>query len=320
MKFQYLLILFILSLSFSAHSQVSQSDQLIIKNVDIMTWPKDISSAAVLDIYTDIINSDPETNLFFNQVNKKLQDHGISHVRDIFQYCSGESQGNAAAFFHQGANIVETRVSIPGLLEKPWSESAIAKAKAGFSSEVIKMPFIEFLAVSDRPEICIYRGEQLISAYDTLVHEMAHFLLNDPFIYLEELSSSLPFPDFVQMTVFTKGGEFDAFKIGASTGARFTKKYGLPDYSATEYKFFSADGLLTDEEGLKSYILKTYSNYYKNTDTIQQLKAAKLSIIETKLQILRNNVEPVLKTLNQDDLNKKLSDEITVLESLKSQL
>jgi hypothetical protein len=320
MKFQYLLILFFLSFSFSARSQVNENGQLIIKNVDVMTWPKDISATDVLDIYIEMINSDPEANLFLNQVNKKLQDHGISHVRDIFQYCPGESKGNAAAFFSQGANVVETRVSIPGLSENPWSESSVAKQKAGFSSEVIKMPFIEFLAVSDRPEICIHKGEQLISTYDTLIHEMAHFLLNDPFIYLEELSSSLPFPDFVQMTVFTKGGELDAFKIGASAGTRLTKKYGLPKYSATEYKFFSDAGLVADEDGLKSYILKTYSNYYKNSDMISQLKAAKLSIVDTKIQILRNNVEPVLKTLHRDDLNKKFSDEIKTLVSLKFQL
>ncbi|MNY81194.1 hypothetical protein D3C86_2226330 [compost metagenome] len=66
--------------------------------------------------------------------------------------------------------------------------------------------------------------------------------------------------------------------------------------------------------------MKTYTDYYKTKNTLNELNDAKLSIIETKLQILRTNIEPLLKTLNRDELIKNLSEEIATLESLKSQM
>ncbi|MNL32718.1 hypothetical protein D3C87_1545890 [compost metagenome] len=149
---------------------------------------------------------------------------------------------------------------------------------------------------------------------------MTHFLLKDPFLYHDELFSSRPFPDFVQTTVLEIGGEFDAFKIGNSVAIRFLRKHDIQGYSSASYKFFSAEGQLTDEEGLKSYLVKTYTDYYKTKNTLNELNDAKLSIIETKLQILRTNIEPLLKTLNRDELIKNLSEEIATLESLKSQM
>ncbi|MNU04180.1 hypothetical protein D3C72_2484820 [compost metagenome] len=66
--------------------------------------------------------------------------------------------------------------------------------------------------------------------------------------------------------------------------------------------------------------MKTYTDYYKTKNTLNELNDAKLSIIETQLQILRTNIEPLLKTLNRDELIKNLSEEIATLESLKSQM
>ncbi len=252
MKF-YLLTPLVLILSLFGPVTPAQAGQITIQNVDIMTWPTNLQAAKALDIFIGIMNSDLEVSSILNQVNTKLQAHGVNSFSEIFNYCEGEPPApGATAFFRQNSNIVETRISIPGLPENPWSDSVLEKQKSAFSSKVIKTPFIEFLALSERPEICIHQGKQLFSAYVSVVHEMTHFLMKDPFSFYDELLSSQPFPDFVSMTVTEVGGELDAFKIGSSATIRFLKKYSIQGYSSESHQFFNNDGLLTDADGLKT--------------------------------------------------------------------
>jgi hypothetical protein len=122
------------------------------------------------------------------------------------------------------------------------------------------------------------------------------------------------------MTVNELGGELDAFKIGSSAGLRFLKKYGIQGYTSSSHQFFNSDGLLIDEDGLRSYLVKTYSDHYRNTDTLKALKGAKLSMINTKINLLKGEVETVVKNLNRPDLQVELAVEISALEKLKSEL
>lgn len=319
MKFLIIVLVVAFSFGFSAQAQEDLSRKIIINNVDILTWPKDLSASAVLDVYIEMMKGDPETSLFLDQVNGELQKHGINHVRDIFQFCEGETERNATAFFSQDANIASTKISFPGIADTPWSSYALDAISKGYSSKVIKTPFIDYLVVSNKPQICLHKGEQLISGYDTVVHEMTHFLLQDPFYYYEDLLTSPSMPEFLQMTVLRKGGELDAFKMGSAAGLRFALKQGFR-YETGEYAFYDADGKLKDEEGLKNYILKIYGDYYQNSSTISELKKAKLTIIESKLFILKNQVKSFLLALSQEELDQKLLSEVAALESLKAKL
>lgn len=314
-------ILFVLLIGLVGHSATALSDRVVIKNVDVMTWPESLSADEALHVYIEIINSDPEARSVLNQVNRKLIDHGIKSVREIFSYCKGAPTADGAtAFFSQKVNVVETRISIPGISANPWSNSAVAAQKNGFSSKVVRTPFVEFLMVSAKPEICIYKQNRLIEGYDSVMHEMTHFLLKDPFTFFEELLSSRPLPDYVQTTVTGPGGELDAFKVGSSAAIRFLTQYNIQEYNSEAYVFFSPDGRLIDESGLKKYLIKIYSEYYQSQLFLDELKSYKLKMIKTKLNILKNYVEPAIKSRGRNDLEKSLADEIAVLEGLKSNL
>lgn len=313
--------LFLVFQSFFVFASPLQSNQIIIQDVDILTWPANLTATQVLDIYIEIMSSDSEAKSILDKTNLKLKTHNINHIREIFKYCDGQPPSQyATAFFSQNVKIIETRISIPGIPESPWSASAQTVQEEAFSFKVIKTPFIEFLAVSDRPEICIHRGKELLSAYDSVVHEMTHFLLKDPFLYNQEIVSSKPFPDFIQMTVVETGGELDAFKIGSSAAIRMLKRYNIKGYSSESYQFFDSDGVLIAEEGLKNYLIKTYTNYYKNTNTLSELRKSKLSVVGTKVNILKGTVVPIVHSLSRSDLYEDLSSEIITLEELKSQL
>lgn len=97
------------------------------QTLDITTWPSDLSASQLLEVYQEIMNSDPEAKSILNDVNIKLKNHGVENLRQIFKYCDGQPKADgASAFFSQNVKIVETRISIPVLSQNPWSESATA--------------------------------------------------------------------------------------------------------------------------------------------------------------------------------------------------
>lgn len=317
--FYQFIIFFILTLSLSIQAAPASLKPIVIQNVDITTWPNDISAEDVLSIYIEIMNSDPQVKELLDQVNAKLNTHGITHLKDIFSYCLGEPPAKGAtASFSQNADLVATRIAIPGLPSTPWPSTSKTPINA-FSSAILKTPFIEFLVVSDRPKICIHKGQHIFQSYDSVVHEMTHFLLKDPFSYYEDVTSSLPLSDFLTMTVHEVGGELDAFKSGGSASIRFLRKYGI-NHNSESHIFFNSEGELADEEGLKNYLIKTYSNYYDGTNISNDLKTAKLSLINAKLKILNDSVKPLIESLSRPDLHKDLNDEIEILVKTKSQL
>lgn len=298
-----------------------RAEPVIVKNVDIMGWPTNLTSSDVLDLYTEIINSDPEAKSILDRVNLKLSNHGIHHLREIFKYCDGVAPSKyATAFFAQNSKVVETRISIPGVAENPWSSSTLNQLKSAFSFEIIKTAFFDSLVLNDKPQICIYQGQSLLSSYDSFVHELTHFLLKDPSLYNKELLSSDPFPDFINMIVTEAGGELDAFKVGSSAAIRMLKKYNITGYSSESYKFFDSDGNLRDEDGLKKYLIEVYTRHYKDTNTELQLKQSKSDSVNVRIKILVDNIKPIIQNLNSLELSKSLDVEIKKLEKLKSQL
>lgn len=320
MKFYLLVFLSVFNYIF-AYASPFPSNQMVIQNVNMWTWPTHLTSNQVLDIYIEIMNSDSETQLILDQANLKLRRHNINHLSEIFKFCDRKSQvDNATAFFSQNVKIIETRISIPGILETPWSMTSQTALHNAFSSQVLKTPFIEFLAVSDKPEICIFQGKELLSSYDSVVHEISHFLLKDPFTFHQELLSLNPIPDFIQMTVIETGGELDAFKVGSSAAIRMIKNYNINGYSSESYQFFNSDGVLIDEDGLKKYLIKTYTNSYKNTKILDEIKKSKLNIIATKIEILKRTAIPAAENLKRPELIKEISNEIKLLEEIKIKL
>lgn len=321
MKLQVLNIFLVFMLSFSAFGAETRPSPIIIQNVDITTWPEALSAEDALDIFIEMIQSDPEAKKILEQVNQKLNDHGIPHLKDIFSYCPGEAgDDHATAFFWQKVRSIETRIAIPGIPAIPWSQAALAAKRNAFSSKVIKTLFTEFLAVSDQPRICIHRGKELFYTYDSVVHELTHLLLKDPFSYSEELFSSSPLPDLVQKTIFETGGEFDAFKAGSPAGIRLLRKYNIQNRGSQSHQFFSPQGVLVDEDGLKNHLVKVYSEYYSHTDSLSKFKENKRTLLQTRVQILKGNVEPAIIQLKRVDLQKTLAEEIALLESLIAQL
>jgi hypothetical protein len=317
MKPGILRILFFIALFLAPPIASARIKPIVVQGVDINTWPTHLTASKVLDIQLELMRGDPQTSSLVDQVIEKLNQHGVQTLSEIFSYCPAKDNSlvslGASAFFSQRSTIAEARVSIPGTPETPWSQKAILALTGSFSSRTIKTPFIEFLMISERPEICISKGDQLLQAYNSLAHEMTHFLLIDPFYQYEELMSSNRNSDYVHTTVTQTGGELDAFKAGEAAAIRLFKKYGIQQTRSGTARFFNSDGQLINEEGLLQYILFTYSIFYEQGGTLTELKRTKIKLLEYRLKILKEIVAPNIKRTNRTDLQTSLDSEIADL-------
>lgn len=320
MKFYFLsLLLFLGSYHALAAPQV-QERPIIIQNVNIREWPESLSEDAAYKIMTEIMNGDPEAKILLEKANQKLKSGGIQSLRNIFSYCSKpRTSSDLRGYFYQNTKILETRISIPGLAKKPWSESTLTEQRTGFSTKILTTPFLEYFAISMTPMICIYKDKALFQSYNAFVHELTHFLLDDPFDNVEELLSSRHHANHVENAVNHAGGEMDAFKAGNAAEKRFFKKYNITNYRTVSQKYFNDDGELTDEEGLRKYLTEYYADYYESPQAREQLQKSKKSYTQYKLDNLRYAVE-YLEFKRREDLIQKVLVEIDAMEKLLSEL
>lgn len=293
-----------------------QERAILIQNVNIMEWPENLSADAALDIFIELMQADPQARSLLEKSNQKLNHHGIEKLSDIFDYCTEpKATDTVQALFSQQSRILEARVSIPGIEVSNWAANTLETQKTAFSSKIVKTPFLEFYLMSEAPTICIYKGKKIFQAYNSIIHELIHFLLLDPFSQLEGLLNPQLISNHLDNIINRSGGEYDAFKIANSVEKRFLKKYSLENYSTDTLVYFNSDGVLIDESGLKKHITKSYSVLFEGVEVTEKIQKSKNDFIQYKLDLLKNNVQPYLDYLAKPELLKELEAEVSTLEN-----
>lgn len=294
---------------------VAHERAILIQNINIMEWPASLPADAVLDIFIELMQSDPQARRLMENSNQKLKSRGINHLSDIFDYCVEPKENESVqALFNQQSRILEARISIPGYEPTNWSAKTMEIQKTAFASKILKTPFLEFFLISETPSICIYKGKKIFHAYNSIVHELIHFQYLDPFSQLERLLNPLHDSNHLEHLVNKAGGEFDAFKIANSIEKRFLTNYRIHNYSTESLAYFNLDGVLIDEAGLKKFLINTYSPIYDNADVVAKLQKTKIDFIEYKLSLLKDNVQYYINNLANPELQKDLELEISKLE------
>lgn len=286
---------------------------IMVKNVDLRTWPESVSLPNALEIFKAMGEADPATTQVFNRAKQKLAEHGITDIQAISSYCPNDaSLGDA--YFSQQTKMIDTRIVVAGTVLKDWSTESIEVSKKSFSSKVIRTPFIDYLLVALQPTICIKKSDNLLFSYNAIVHELFHFLAKDPFEEFEDGITSSGKPNFLDMMVSQTGGEFEAYTAGLSAEIKFFVRNNI-GITKDQYRFFDQTGALTDAKGFKDSITKLYTPYYNDPTTLATYMKGRLDIVQWQLQVLDVNVRPAVFAISDKELQKKFLDEFARVKS-----
>ncbi|MES3036762.1 MAG: hypothetical protein V4736_02555 [Bdellovibrionota bacterium] len=280
-------------------------------------WPE-ISTATPAQAFESLrplILDDGPSKQLLETATQTLNAHGIKDVSEIIKYCKDGDQFGASGYFDQSGDTIAARISIPGVPVQAWSAADQAKMKSAYSVKIMKFPFMEILAVSTSPEICIKKGETIRAAYDVFVHELVHFLFRDIFSDVESKFAGKFEKDILEFEIMRPGGEFQAFVTAIGAEIRLLKKMGITNPNATRPNF-SNEGEILDPAPLKSELISSYKPYYENPETQLQQEEDRKSAVAWRLEFLKNFVAPYLNTLNNPKLKTELQIEIKKVEAL----
>jgi hypothetical protein len=152
------------------------------------------------------------------------------------------------------------RRSLPAPGERaPWRREIREAADEAYSTRTRSLPTQLILDIARPPTIDLRSGLTHFETYAVFAHELTHLRAYKPFQAMDEDILDYAGPgDYVARTLLAPGGEFDAFVAQGRAVARLRTRdvstVMTPQYPIE--RFFAADGLLVDREGLVRFVLE----------------------------------------------------------------
>jgi len=193
----------------------------------------------------------------FIQLQMKLDRHELDFLPQILHVC--ELEEDTLGTYQRGESLSTNSTIGPDSniddLKVFWAISDPEKfIEENYKTQILNNgPYVS-LMVMQWPVICIRPNMTLANVISTFAHEIEHFIGDEEKeIDLTKFTSE---HDYVQKELVSSGGEFEAYQAGAKVDIVLEEYMQRKNYS-TLLKFFNDEGELTNENGLKKYILKT---------------------------------------------------------------
>ncbi len=248
------------------------------------------------DYVETLLKTDKPSVDLLNTVNETLASHGLGSIRNILSFCTDGISGA----FSQGSEIAGIKVA-----GEEWSEEAREKMNKGYSSKVVKTPFIEILLVSENPSICIRKEESYLSVVDVFNHELTHFIGGDTFGMMELIIKMEDISEYYEYSMSGAGGEMDAYKAGIGAETRFLSTLGIVN-PAERYPFLNDAGVVTSDEDLREYLDKLYYPYYTEAEQLKSVLESAISMNDYRIALLRDREEAKDEVARLEKITAKL--------------
>ncbi len=255
---------------------------------------------------------DPVVRVQLASVEALIKKRGYSEIVEIIEVCDEEEDQGGEGFFKQEMDIAGTRIHLPGKEPDPWSEEEAQAIKESFSSQVIELPFLDYLVTMKAPKVCLAKDLNLGDAYTVLVHELVHFSSMDVFDQIKRTLNLRAYSDYATSTIRREGGELDAFKMGIGAEVRLLAKIGVAN-PAAEHPYASPDGTIHDVAALEQTLIEPYQAYYADPTIKIALLKDVYGNYQARVEILGEYVMPFLLAHNDKAMLKSLRTEIASL-------
>lgn len=176
----------------------------------------------------DLVAQDPEAIALVERAARDFRREGPSDLFPLFSICPEDTPRDSGGHTFFDFDLAVFSLDIESLAVGKLSPRAQAQFDQALANPALlrytRKDFPDYVLIkrSMIPRICLVRGLDLATAYETLIHELTHATLRDPH-FSQGKASEQGAAAFLEQLVLSPGDEVDAYAAGTRARIRLEK-------------------------------------------------------------------------------------------------